>query len=296
MRKVYILPNLFTTASIFCGVLAMLNVFNVAAAGSAENETHRYVTSCWLILAAAVLDLLDGLVARMTHTESLFGAEYDSLADVVAFGVAPAVLLYTRLLDLPDRHVAEFICIVFPACGALRLARFNVQKTKVEKKSFTGLPIPAAAGVIVSAFLFFQTADPEWDVVYRVWGGRTVEPAQILSGLMLLCSMLMVSTVNYPSFKQLDLHRRKPFDLLPVIVFAAALVLFLKNQIEAMVFAGFLAYVGIGLVGAAFELARRGRRAGSDLGAAAGPGPSNAGSSARLPRVRPNEPTRPGNP
>src|ERR1041385_236670 len=102
MRRIYLLPNLFTTASLFCGLLAILNVFNVAAA--AESETYKYLVSCWLILLAAVLDLLDGWIARMTRSESAFGAQYDSLADVIAFGVAPAILIYTRMANMQNRH------------------------------------------------------------------------------------------------------------------------------------------------------------------------------------------------
>lgn len=238
MRKVYVLPNLFTTGSLFCGLLAILNVFNVAEA--AYTETHLYVWSCWLILLAAVLDLMDGLVARLTRTESLFGAQYDSLADVVAFGAAPTILIYTRMVSMENRHIAELIAITFPICGALRLARFNVQKTKIEKKSFTGLPIPAAAGAAVSSFLFFQWLDPEWNRPFVI---------EFLGALMLITSILMVSEVSYPSFKQIRLERRQQFELLPLIVFGIALVLFLKNYLEAMVFAGFMAYILFGLVG-----------------------------------------------
>ena len=171
MKKIYLLPNLFTTASLFCGLLAILNVFDVAT--SARLATYRYELSCWLILASAILDMLDGWVARMTHTESSFGVQYDSLADLVAFGVAPAILIYTRISEIDNPLVAEVITPVFAICGALRLARFNVQKSTTEKLSFTGLPIPAAAGTVVSGFLFFQKIDPDWnrEFVLRVLPG-----------------------------------------------------------------------------------------------------------------------------
>ncbi len=249
MRKVYVLPNLFTTASLFCGLLAILNVFNVA--DSPMEEPHLYVKSCWLILGAAVLDLLDGLVARLTHTESLFGAQYDSLADVIAFGVAPTILIYTRMVTMENRHMAELIATTFPICGALRLARFNVQKTKLEKNSFTGLPIPAAAGAVVSAFLFFQREDPEWNRPFVMI---------ILSVLMVTVSILMVSQVSYPSFKQIKLEHRQPFDILPIIVFGAALMWFFKNHIERMVFAGFMLYLMFGIVNAGLNWARGPRK------------------------------------
>lgn len=245
MRKIYLLPNLFTTASLFCGLMAILNVFNVAYAGGLE--THRYTISCWLILVAAVLDMLDGWVARMTHTESQFGVQYDSLADLVAFGVAPAILLYTRLVEMENLPAAEVITTVYVICGALRLARFNVQKTRVEKLSFTGLPIPAAAGMVVSSFLYFQTIDPEWNKAFVL---------RVLPVMMIVLAYLMVSKVNYFSFKQLKLERRKPFEVLPVLALVIAAMLLLKNHIPAMIFFGFLAYVTWGVVTRLMEMVR----------------------------------------
>ena len=220
--------------------MAILNVLNVSGAPDSDMENYRYVTSCWLILVAAVLDLLDGLVARLTRTESLFGAQLDSLADVIAFGAAPAVLMYVRMGDLENRHLAEGSAIFFAVCGALRLARFNVQKTKVEKKSFTGLPIPAAAGMVVSTFLFLQRVDPDWD------------RESILGFLPLMLiglAFLMVSTISYPSFKQLNLERRKQFDLLPILVLIVTCWIMLKNSRETIVFAGFLVYIAAGILG-----------------------------------------------
>lgn len=239
MRKVFLLPSLITCASMFCGVMAILNVINVAEYGD-NFDNHRYIFSCWLILAAAVLDLMDGLVARLTRTESLFGAQLDSLADVVAFGVAPAILIYTRMSNMENRHVAEATAMFFAVCGALRLARFNVQKTRVEKKSFTGLPIPAAAGMVVSSFLFFQRIDPEWDRKFIL---------NFIPVMMLGLAFLMVSTISYPSFKQLKLERRKQFDVLPLLLLAAAMLLFLKEFLEHLVFAGFMIYVLGGVFG-----------------------------------------------
>ncbi|MCX7019609.1 MAG: CDP-diacylglycerol--serine O-phosphatidyltransferase [Candidatus Sumerlaeota bacterium] len=237
MRKVYLLPNLFTTASLFCGLLSILNVFNVADA--AEPNTRLYEMTCWLIILSAMLDMLDGWVARATRTESFFGAQYDSLSDVVAFGVAPAVLIYTRLSGMQNRHAAEVITTLYCICGALRLARFNVQKSTVEKESFTGLPIPAAAGVVVSGFLFFQYIDPGWDKKYVL---------NILPVMMVGLSYLMVSKINYPSFKQLGLERRKPFDVLPVIVILITIAIGLKNHLPTLLFIGFIGYVAWGVI------------------------------------------------
>lgn len=260
MRKVYILPNLFTTASLFCGVLAIINVFNVANAADADElNPAKYDISCWLILASAVLDLLDGWVARMTRSESAFGVQYDSLSDAVAFGVAPAMLIYTRLSNMADRRAAEVITTLFAICGVLRLARFNVQKSRTEKKSFTGLPIPAAAGMVVSSFLFFQRVDPEWNKAFVL---------KVLPVLMVGLSYLMVSNINYPSFKQLELERKKRFDVLPLIVLLVVIGVVLKNHMDAVVFVGFGAYVLWGIVWNFIDMAL-GRKRRSSGGSAA---------------------------
>lgn len=240
MRKVFLLPSLITSASMACGLMAILNILNVAEYGGGEVENHRYVFSCWLILAAAVLDLLDGLVARLTRTESLFGAQLDSLADVIAFGVSPAVLIYTRMSDLENRHVAEGTAMFFAVCGALRLARFNVQKARTEKKSFTGLPIPAAAGMVVSSFLFFQQIDPDWDKQFVL---------NFLPVMLVGLAFLMVSTISYPSFKQLKLERRKQFDVLPLLFLVVTVTVILKEHLEKLVFFGFCIYVLGGVIG-----------------------------------------------
>jgi CDP-diacylglycerol--serine O-phosphatidyltransferase len=217
--------------------MAILNVFNVV--DSDLVNTRRYEISCWLILLSAVLDLLDGWVARMTRTQSSFGVQYDSLSDAIAFGVAPSILIYTRLAGMQNRHAAEVITTLFAICGTLRLARFNVQKAKIEKKSFTGLPIPAAAGTVVSSFLFFQHVDPDWNKEFVL---------KMLPFLMLGLSYLMVSNINYPSFKQLKLERRQSFHVLPLFPLLIAFGIVFKNHLDALVFFGFTIYVAFGLV------------------------------------------------
>jgi CDP-diacylglycerol--serine O-phosphatidyltransferase len=245
VRTAYIFPNLITTASLWCGGWAILNAINVSA--TEPLNSNGFVLSCWLIIIAAILDLLDGLVARVTRTESTFGAQLDSLADVIAFGVAPAILIYTRMRTVEPgmpmggaELMPEVFTLLYISCGALRLARFNVQKASSEKKSFTGMPIPAAAGILVSTFLFVQKLDPEWE---RANLHLAIYP------LMFILSVLMVSRVSYPSIKQLNLNQRKPFDALPVIVMVAALGVLAKNVIEIVVFGGFLSYLIIGLIG-----------------------------------------------
>jgi CDP-diacylglycerol---serine O-phosphatidyltransferase len=201
-RGLFILPTLFTVGNLFCGYLSLWcsirGTFELAAV---------------LIIAAGILDALDGRIARMTHSTSEFGEEYDSLADLVSFGVAPAVLAYSW--GLSDFHrlgwMASFLFVV---CGSMRLARFNIQAHVVDKKYFVGLPIPAAAGTLAAVVL----ATPE-RLVSRVWmGGLLV--------LTILLSYLMISTIRYRSFKDLDLRRRRPAWILPAIAVLFAVVAF----------------------------------------------------------------------
>ena len=144
LRKgVYILPNLFTTGTLFAGYYSIVSAMN-----------GQYEKAAWFILIATVFDGLDGQVARMTNTTSRFGVEYDSLADLVAFGVAPGLLMYSWALTTFGKlgWLAAFLYVV---CGALRLARFNVQVETVESKRFVGLPIPSAAWMVASCGLLF---------------------------------------------------------------------------------------------------------------------------------------------
>jgi len=199
-RGVFILPTLFTVGNLFCGYLSVW----CSIRGTFE-------TAAVLIFVAAVLDLLDGRIARLTNSASRFGAEYDSLADLVSFGVAPAVLAYSW--GLADFHrlgwMASFLFVV---CGSMRLARFNIQTRVVDKKYFIGLPIPAAAATISALVL----ATPE-RLVSQVW----------MTGLLVLTvilSYLMISTLRYRSFKDLDLRRQRRAWILPVIALVFAVV------------------------------------------------------------------------
>ncbi|HEY3172401.1 MAG TPA: CDP-diacylglycerol--serine O-phosphatidyltransferase [Thermoanaerobaculia bacterium] len=199
-RGVFILPTLFTVGNLFCGYLSVW----CSIRGTFE-------TAAILIIVAAVLDLLDGRIARLTNSTSRFGAEYDSLADLVSFGVAPAVLAYSW--GLADFHrlgwMASFLFVV---CGSMRLARFNIQTRVVDKKYFIGLPIPAAAGTISALVL----ATPE-RLVSQLW----------MTGLLVLTvilSYLMISTLRYRSFKDLDLRRQRRAWILPVIALVFAVI------------------------------------------------------------------------
>ena len=199
-RGLFILPTLFTVGNLFCGYLSIWcsirGTFEVAAV---------------LIIAAGILDALDGRIARLTHSTSEFGEQYDSLADLVSFGVAPAVLAYSW--GLSDFHrLGWMVSFVFVACGSMRLARFNIQAHVVDKRFFVGLPIPMAAGSIATIVL----ATPE-RLVSRVWMAG-------LLGFTVVLSYLMISTIRYRSFKDLDLRRKRPAWVLPAIILFFAIV------------------------------------------------------------------------
>jgi CDP-diacylglycerol--serine O-phosphatidyltransferase len=211
MRKgIYVLPNLFTTANLFAGfyaaIAAMKGMFEVAAIA---------------ILIAAVLDSLDGRIARMTHTTSRFGAEYDSLCDLVTFGVAPALLVYNWSLWAYGKWgwLAAFL---FCVCGALRLARFNVQTNVVDSRVFNGLPIPGGAAVAATGVLLY---------FYLGGQGTFLHPA-VLVGIVAL-ALFMVSNIKYYSFKDLNFFARQPFRSFVLIVLILVIVV---AQPEIMLF------------------------------------------------------------
>jgi CDP-diacylglycerol--serine O-phosphatidyltransferase len=194
-----------------------------------------------LIIAAGVLDGLDGRIARLTHSTSKFGEEYDSLADLVSFGVAPAVLAYSW--GLADFHrLGWMVSFLFVVCGSMRLARFNIQTHVVDKRYFVGLPIPMAAGAIATIVL----ATPE-RLVSRLWMGG-------LLALTFILSYLMISTIRYRSFKDLDLRRRRPAWILPAIALFFAIVAF---RPETALLSIVIAFVASGPIGKLIGLFRR---------------------------------------
>lgn len=227
---IYVLPNLITTLNMFFGFFALIYAIR-----------GEYVWSAYAIVGAAVFDLLDGRVARMTHSTSKFGAEYDSLCDLVSFGVAPGVLLYLWALQ-PFGRLGWLVSFLFTACGALRLARFNVQANIVEKAYFQGLPIPMAAGIVASSVLAWN--DLGWDPQQSV----------LLLAMAILLAFVMVSTFRYRSFKDLDLRERLPFWYL-VLGVGAFIVIAIRP--EVMLFVLFMTYA---LLGAIFGILGWGRK------------------------------------
>lgn len=213
MRKgIYILPNFITLLSMFAGFYSIVASLN-----------SDYERAAWAIMIAAVFDVLDGWVARMTHTATRFGIEIDSLSDVISFGVAPGVLVYTWTLSSFGRigWLGSFFLV---ACGALRLARFNVQMGSAEKKHFTGLPIPASALIIATTVLAYEQMLGVLDHLKLAWIAEMVGKDYWVLVLTFLLAGLMVSNITYHSLKEVNLKERRPFEVLVAIVVFMALV------------------------------------------------------------------------
>ena len=194
-RGIHILPNLFTTGSVFCGFYAFIAVSN-----------EKFQVAAWAIVIAAVFDMLDGRIARLTKTTSAFGLQYDSIADVISFGMAPAFLVYTWVLR-PFGRMGWMAAFLYLLCGALRLARFNVTKPDVKDNQFIGLPIPAAAVMTASIVIVF---------------GNIVDThPMLMAAVVYFLAFLMVSNIRYPSFKKLELKQRVTFTrfLFVVLIF-----------------------------------------------------------------------------
>ncbi len=222
-RGIYLLPNLLTTANLFCGFYGII---------AAINQDFR--TAAIAILVSCLCDILDGKVARLTGSISRFGVEYDSLADLVAFGVAPALLVFLWALE-PFGRLGWAAAFLFVACGALRLARFNVQADSVSKKHFVGLPIPGAAAMVATTVLFF----------YRM-GGSGPTKHFLLLAMTYVLGFLMVSGIPYYSFKELDGIQRLRFGTLFLMILLLSVI---AARPSIMLFTLGLVYVSSGPVG-----------------------------------------------
>ena len=214
-QGIYLLPSLLTTGNLFCGFFALLL--------TVEN---RYTEAALAVFVAMVMDLLDGRVARLMKATSQFGVEFDSLADVVSFCVAPAFLIYSFALSDLGRP-AWFGAFLFVICGALRLARFNVYTGTTDRRFFVGLSTPAAAGVICSAAILLEgyPASP-WLLVAIAVGTY-------------LIALLMVSTFRYWSFKELEFARRRPVRTLLIVVLGVMIVATNHELFLFLIFAGY---------------------------------------------------------
>ena len=220
-RGIYLLPSVLTTFGMFAGFYSIISSIN-----------GEFTIAAISIMIAMMWDTLDGRLARLTNTQSAFGAEYDSLADLVSFGLAPALLVYEWSLYELGRF-GWLAAFVYLACAALRLARFNTQVGIADKRFFQGLPSPAAAGVIASMI---------W---LKIWTFASFD-SEVISlgyylgaGITILCGILMVSNVRYYSFKELD-SKKASFRFLLLIVLSLIILMYKPNII---LFTGFFLYL-----------------------------------------------------
>jgi CDP-diacylglycerol--serine O-phosphatidyltransferase len=243
--KIYFLPNLMTAGNLFCGFLALTKI--VEAVPGSDNFNSAIHHALFLILLACIFDLLDGRVARMGGNESPFGREFDSLADIVSFGAAPAFLVHRIVLaGVFEGHpqLGWFIASVYLICGAFRLARFNclaAMNSSASSKEFLGFPIPAAAGLVASLTLLLLWIEER--------GFSQSKWRFLLPVLLIFLSAMMVSEVKYPSFKSLDFRAKRSFAKMLIIVLCVGFFLILwENVLPVLAPAIFTAYLLYGFV------------------------------------------------
>ena len=246
--KIYLLPNLMTAGNLFCGFAAVSCIIDAALIDTSETAKliGLYYKALAFILGACFFDLLDGRLARLGGCESPFGREFDSLADVVSFGVAPALLVY-RLVLVDWGTVGWFIAFVYLLCGTMRLARFNCMAESAHEdknRDFVGFPIPAAAGLIASLTLL---------ILWLTYGDTTVGKFELgkidlgiwrfaLPALLLFLSFMMFSRVRYPSFKGLGWRTQRSLPKFLAIIGIIALCVYWYQWAPALVFTLFLLY------------------------------------------------------
>jgi len=256
--RIYFLPNLMTAGNLLCGFGAVIKCIQArllsdggtfAALHVGHQPRDYYIQAVWLILVAVLFDSLDGRLARMGGRTSLFGAEFDSLADVVSFGIAPALMVFFLILAPQEgyqwfREFGWFVAFIYLLCAAVRLARFNVitnpllQRAEHESnKDFLGLPVPAAAGAVASLVLFLlHLADNERSLQKTTFA---------LPLLLLLISFLMVSTIRYPSFKKVDWHTKTRLWTFILVLIVGVLAWKLQEIAFLVLFLGYICF-GIG--------------------------------------------------
>jgi CDP-diacylglycerol---serine O-phosphatidyltransferase len=238
--RIYFLPNLMTAGNLFCGFMSVIHCIQARLAettlsglylGNSYTDHYRYAV--YFIFGAAAFDALDGRLARMGGRESLFGAEFDSLADVISFGIAPALMMFFFILSPTTgyewfRNIGWCVGFIFLLCAAMRLARFNVitnpllnRTTKDSSKDFIGLPVPAAASTVAATVLFLLQL-VQTDKSLNRW-------ALALPPLMVMIALLMMSTVRYPSGKNLSLQTQTRLMPFMGLLILASLVIFYKE-------------------------------------------------------------------
>lgn len=222
--NIYLLPNLMTAGNLFCGFVALTKI--VEADIGAPDFDDKIRRALFFILLACIFDLLDGRLARMGGTESPFGREFDSLADIISFGVAPAFLVHRVVLKDVFGEVGWFIASIYLICGALRLARFNCLAAMSGSgggKEFMGFPIPAAAGLVASLTLFLMWWE-ERRFAHGSW-------RYVLPFILIFLSIMMVSEVKYPAFKKLDLRSTRPFTKLVIAALFIGFLVVLRARV-----------------------------------------------------------------
>ncbi len=240
-RGIYLLPNLFTTAGLFAGFYAIIAAMN-----------HNFENAAIAIFVAMIMDGLDGRVARLTNTTSEFGVQYDSLSDMVCFGLAPSLVLFQWALGSMIEKgwiwskLGWLAAFVYTAGAALRLARFNTQVASADKRYFQGLPSPSAAGVLAGLVWFSVANGFDGSDMWAV--------SAVLTALM---GVLMVSNVRYYSFKEIDFKRRVPFVALLLIVLVFVVI---SSHPPSVLFFGFLTYALSGPVITLYQKRKRLRR------------------------------------
>ena len=245
--RIFFLPNLMTAGNLLCGFLALTFIVQVApdTAGSggpvfSEADIGKIKNALWLIMGAFVFDALDGRIARLIGKESPFGLQFDSLADVISFGAAPAFLMQRVILHDFER-LGLVVASVYLLCGALRLARYNCLAALPDSgnsREFLGLPIPASAAMVASLTMFLVWLE-EKDLPSSSW-------RWVLLAVLVFLSVMMVSEVKYPSFKKLDFRSRRPFAKFAGAVVVVACFVFLWQYLVPIVlpliFTSYLVY------------------------------------------------------
>jgi CDP-diacylglycerol---serine O-phosphatidyltransferase len=234
--RIYLLPNLMTAGNLLCGFVAVLKIVEGALLADPIQAAQRFELAILLILTACIFDALDGRLARLGGHESAFGREFDSLADIVSFGVAPALMVYkVVLIEFPT--LGWIVASLYLLCGALRLARFNclaAVNATAASKDFRGFPIPAAAGLTASLTLFMLwMARSERDLGRWKW---------VLPALLIFLSFMMFSRFRYPSFKGLNWKTTRSIPRFVAIVFILGFTVLNYNWMPAVIFLIYLLY------------------------------------------------------
>ena len=240
--RIYLLPNSLTAGNLFFGFLAILRCIQANNATDPLVVSSHFTHAVWFILFGVICDALDGRVARLGGRESLFGKEFDSIADIISFGVAPAMMMIFLILSPTEKYpfflqIGWLIAFVYLLCAGVRLARFNVlthpMLPPAERlrgtKDFLGLPVPAAAGMIASLVLVFNS--------FEIKGLALLMPP-----LMLAIAVLMISNIPYPSFKDIDWQTRTRFRTFIYLIFGLGIAFTFKELSFAIIFFGYIAY------------------------------------------------------